>query len=65
LLGVGLWQIQNIIKYAGLVGHVLTTKFGIISIGEKIRSKQSQKRRSSLKTGQESAKVRISYDKIG
>jgi hypothetical protein len=65
LLGVSLWQIRNIIKYLGLGGHVLTTKFGNISIGEKIRSKQSRKRRSSLKTGHESAKVQIGYDKIG
>jgi hypothetical protein len=46
-------------------GHVLTTKFGNIIIGEKIRLKQSRKRRSSLKTGQESANVQIGYDKIG
>ncbi len=65
MLEVGLWQIRNIIKYPRLGGHVLTTKFGNISIGEKIGSKQSRKRRSSLKTGQESADVQIGYDKIG
>ncbi len=33
LLGVGTQQIRNINKYPGLGGHVLTTKFGNISIG--------------------------------
>ncbi len=32
LLGVGTWQIRNIIKYPGLGGHVLTTKFGNICV---------------------------------
>ncbi len=32
MLGVGLQQIRNIIKYPGLGGHVLTTKFGSICI---------------------------------
>ena len=33
MLGVGLQQIRNIIKYPGLGGHVLTTEFGNISVG--------------------------------
>jgi hypothetical protein len=33
-LGVDIWQIQNIIQYSGLGGHVLTTKFGNPRIGD-------------------------------
>ncbi len=34
MLGVDARQIRNITKYPGLGGHVLTTKFGNISIGD-------------------------------
>ncbi len=33
-LGIDVWQIRNIIQYSGLGGHVLTTKFGNLSMGD-------------------------------
>ena len=60
-LGVDIWQIRNITKYFGLGGHVLTTKFGNISVGKEDQIKAESKTKIVAETEQESATIQIGY----
>ena len=62
MLGVDLQQIRNITKYSGLGGHVLTTKFGNLSIGDGDKVEAESEMEIVPQTEQESAKVRLVYD---
>ena len=61
-LGVDIQQIRNITKYSGLGGHVLTTKFGNLSIGDEDRGGVESKMEIVPKIDQGSAESEL--DKV-